>query len=457
MANRRYSKYFPELFLFFDLIFLNLGLAIANILRFGTIWFEGSMYPFLYGFLNVTWVLTFISVGLHKLERGRRIIDHITNVLLALTINLAILFAMWVATKSYFYSREHIFYTYVFFSLLAVTWRVVFIYSIRYYRSRGFNIRNVVMIGFDKVSNTLEDFFKERAGIGFNLLGYFDERKKGKNILGGVNDFYDYAKANQVDVIFCNLLALSEEQVQELLNFAQNNLIKVNLISKFSFLGDQKLRIQDYGGIPVVNVASIPLDSWYNKFAKRAFDIFFSLLVVVFLLSWLIPVLAIIIKLDSKGPIFFKQNRTGKDGNSFGCLKLRSMRVSNDAHVKQATKNDSRITKVGAILRKTSLDELPQFFNVLVGDMSVVGPRPHMVAHTEHYAENVDKFMARHFVKPGITGLAQAKGYRGETKELKYMEWRVKLDRFYVYNWSLILDIKILFLTIVSLIKYKAY
>lgn len=186
---------------------------------------------------------------------------------------------------------------------------------------------------------------------------------------------------------------------------------------------------------------------------KQVFDFVFAALVLVFLLSWLVPLIALLIKMESNGPVFFKQLRTGKHGKSFYCLKFRSMTVNNDADTKQACKDDCRVTKLGAFLRKNSLDELPQFINVLKGEMSVVGPRPHMVRHTEDYSKTIHNFMDRHLIMPGITGLAQVSGYRGETRELSAMANRVKADIHYLYNWSFGLDIKIVLLTVVQIIK----
>ncbi len=180
---------------------------------------------------------------------------------------------------------------------------------------------------------------------------------------------------------------------------------------------------------------------------KRLFDFCFALLVVVFVLGWLIPLIACLIKLESRGPIFFRQLRTGKNGKAFYCFKFRSMHLSDDAHTRQASLGDSRITKVGAFLRRTSLDELPQFLNVLRGEMSVVGPRPHMLKHTEDYSKTIHNFMDRHLVMPGITGLAQVSGYRGETKELGAMVNRFNADIHYLQNWSFRLDLKIVLRT----------
>lgn len=199
--------------------------------------------------------------------------------------------------------------------------------------------------------------------------------------------------------------------------------------------------------------SSFPATSKGNALAKRAFDLIFSGLVILLLLSWVMPLLALIIKLDSRGPVLFRQLRTGKDGKPFYCLKFRSMHINAESDHKQASRNDSRITRVGAVLRRTSLDELPQFLNVLVGEMSVVGPRPHMIRHTEVYAKVIDNFMIRHAVTPGITGWAQVEGHRGETKETAAMERRVNADLFYIHNWSLALDLKIVALTVRQALK----
>jgi exopolysaccharide biosynthesis polyprenyl glycosylphosphotransferase len=199
--------------------------------------------------------------------------------------------------------------------------------------------------------------------------------------------------------------------------------------------------------------SSFPATSRGNALAKRIFDLVFSGLVILLLLSWFMPLLALIIKLDSRGPVLFRQLRTGKDGKPFYCLKFRSMHINAESDHKQASRHDSRITRVGAILRKTSIDELPQFLNVLLGEMSVVGPRPHMIRHTEDYSKIIDNFMIRHAVTPGITGWAQVEGHRGETKERAAMERRVNADLFYIQNWSLALDLKIVALTVRQAIK----
>ena len=221
----------------------------------------------------------------------------------------------------------------------------------------------------------------------------------------------------------------------------------------------KKLKYEYYDYIPILILRDIPLSNTINKITKRIFDVIFSSAVIVLLLSWLTPLIALLIKLESKGPVFFKQSRNGFNYKEFDCYKFRSMTPNKDAHKYQVTRGDQRITKVGKFIRKTSIDELPQFYNVLFGDMSVVGPRPHMVSHTDMYAKRIDKFMVRHFVKPGITGLAQISGFRGEVESDADIINRVKYDIFYIENWSLLLDLKIIFQTFFNAIKGedKAY
>ena len=206
------------------------------------------------------------------------------------------------------------------------------------------------------------------------------------------------------------------------------------------------------GDVPVLTLRDEPLENPFSRFFKRSFDIIFSLIVLLFSPFWLLPA-AIAVKLSSPGPVFFVQRRTGYKGREFNCYKFRTMRVNNDADHKQATRNDPRKTKIGEFFRKTNIDELPQFINVLRGDMSVVGPRPHMLRHTADYSKVVDKYMVRHFVRPGLTGWAQVNGLRGETKALWQMERRVEFDVWYIENWNFWLDIKIIFKTIVNALR----
>lgn len=318
--------------------------------------------------------------------------------------------------------------------------------------NRQLNYRNVVIVGFGELAWEMRKFFRLHPEHGYRFLGYFDEKATNREVIS-LSALEEFCDDNNVHEIYCCLPYLEQTKVKHLVDYGLSNLIKVKLITDYRGFFSRGISLQRYDRIPVLNIAAIPLDEKVNLIFKRAFDIVFSLGVIIFFLSWALPLIAILIRLDSPGPIFFKQKRTGRDNQDFWCLKFRTMYVNSEADSKQATKNDSRITALGSFLRKTSLDEFPQFFNVLAGSMSVVGPRPHMLKHTEQYARLINKFMARHNVKPGITGLAQSMGYRGETRNLIDMRHRVTLDRFYIHNWSFLLDVKIIVTTLISVVR----
>jgi exopolysaccharide biosynthesis polyprenyl glycosylphosphotransferase len=208
-----------------------------------------------------------------------------------------------------------------------------------------------------------------------------------------------------------------------------------------------------FGKTQCVNLFLYPLDGLLSRFIKRTFDVFFSLFIIIFVFSWLFPIIAVLIFIDNPGSIFYTQKRHGANNEIFNCIKFRSMKIENNHDFVQASKNDSRITRVGKFIRKSSIDELPQFFNVLFGDMSVVGPRPHAIEHNKEFADKIDNYYSRHLFKPGITGLAQVKGYRGETDTLEKMQFRVKFDRYYIQNWTILFDFKIIFLTVYNIFK----
>lgn len=320
----------------------------------------------------------------------------------------------------------------------------------------GGNQRKVILLGNGKSVDELKDFFTTNPDYGYNLVRVFDLKSNKKQEL---IESMQYVVDNKIDEVYASMNVLSNNEINYLINFVDNNLKTIKFLPDSKNTLFRNLAVEYYEYVPIISLRTIPLDKEVNKRLKRFFDIVFSLFIIVFLLSWLTPVLALIIRLESKGPTFFKQKRNGLNYEEFYCYKFRSMHLNPIADLEQVQKNDPRITRIGKFIRKTSIDELPQFFNVLLGDMSVVGPRPHMVSHTEMYAKSVDKFMVRHFIKPGITGLAQTNGFRGEVETEKDIINRVKYDIFYLENWSLLLDIKIIFATVINAIKgeKKAY
>ncbi|WP_317206464.1 undecaprenyl-phosphate glucose phosphotransferase [Allomuricauda sp. M10] len=314
------------------------------------------------------------------------------------------------------------------------------------------NLRNVVVIGKNKKTDQLVRVFKERSEFGYNFLKQFSP----KSLDFEIQDCFDYILEKNIDEIYCSVSELKNDELAKFISFADNNLKTLKFIPDNKNIFSKKLKFEYYDYIPVLSLRDIPLDSPINSFLKRTFDIVFSLVIILGLLSWLTPLLAILITLESKGPVFFRQTRNGIDNREFYCYKFRSMAPNKNADNIQATKNDMRITKIGRFIRRTSIDELPQFYNVLFGTMSVVGPRPHMVKHTNEYAASVDKYMVRHFVKPGITGLAQVRGYRGEIETENDIQNRIKFDIFYIENWSIFLDFKIMLQTVLNAIRGEA-
>ena len=317
------------------------------------------------------------------------------------------------------------------------------------------NIRNVVVIGDNKMTNQLINVFNDRAEYGYQFKRLFCPKSDEYDI----KDCFIYIANNNIDEIYCSVSALNNQELLMFIDFADNNLKTLKFIPDNKNIFSKKLKFEYYDYVPILSLRDIPLHNPINALLKRTFDIIFSLVVIFGLLIWIAPLLAILIRLESKGPVFFIQKRTGVDNHEFQCYKFRSMAVNSFADHRQAGKNDMRITKIGKFIRSTSIDELPQFYNVLFGHMSVVGPRPHMLKHTDEYANKVDKYMLRHFVKPGITGLAQIRGYRGEIEKDSDILNRIKFDIFYIENWSFFLDLKIIVQTMLNAIsgEEKAY
>ncbi|MFT6324973.1 MAG: putative colanic acid biosynthesis UDP-glucose lipid carrier transferase [Halieaceae bacterium] len=392
----------------------------------------------------VAWFFSIYLLGTYRVRRFSRIpkvildLSRLTFIFLATNTLLQQAFFGSKFDIKFFLSVHFVFF------LGGGVLRILAIKVMRQYRSLGKNYRNVVVLGVTPDTKNLSKTFKEGNDLGYRLKSVMSHSDY------SLEDFKKISIAEEVNEVFISAGTFDNKEFNQIVDFADNNLIKIRIVPNFSGFFASNLKLDYVGFQPVLVHREIALDDIINSSIKRVFDIVFSSLVILGLLSWLMPLLAIIIKRESKGPVLFKQKRSGINNENFDCFKFRSMSVNAVSNSKQATKGDARITKVGAFLRKTSMDELPQFFNVFLGDMSVVGPRPHMVKHTREFSSVVDRYMLRHFVKPGITGLAQTMGFRGETKSTHEIKGRVTLDRFYIENWNFFLDIKIIYLTIVN-------
>lgn len=384
--------------------------------------------------------------------------NHTAKVAVRSTVVHAILFLalLYLFTDISDSKASHILYFYGMMVVVLPVWWISARKVLKIYRRRGYNFKRVIIIGSGRSGKMLESELLSDAGYGYRLIGIFDDnealRESHPLYRGTSADVENFVLLNDVDEIYCALPPSAEKKVLSLMHFAESHAIHFYIIPGITPYLHRKLHYDHLGGVPILSIRQEPLENPFNEALKRAFDIFFSSIALIFSPIIVIPV-AIAVKSSSPGPVFFKQKRTGLRGREFNCYKFRTMKVNSKSDEMQATKNDPRKTRIGEILRKTSIDELPQFWNVFKGDMSVVGPRPHMIKHTEDYSKLIDIYMVRHLVKPGITGWAQVNGYRGETRELWQMEKRVQYDVWYIENWDFFLDLKIIYLTIANAVR----
>lgn len=406
-------------------------------------------------FLFTCWIIISLQLGFYQINR----LSTLRDVLVKIFKQTFLLLVVVVCFFGYYYERSESYMDilkFVFWTMLAVgSVKLIIFFSFKHYRQvLGGNFRKVLVLGSSRRADDIVNFLQVGKSHGFNFAGH-QRNSNAENI----EHLFQSISDQYIDEIFCCADTVTDDALQAITDFADNNLRTVKIILSPEDYTDLEGRYDLYGHIPVYSLRQIPLHDPANRWIKRGFDLAFSTLVILGLLSWLTPLLAILIKLESKGPVFFKQKRNGLDYEEFNCYKFRSMHLNPMADLHQVTRGDARITKMGKFLRKTSLDELPQFINVFLGHMSVVGPRPHMVSHTEMYASSVDKFMVRHFVKPGITGLAQTSGFRGEVESEHDINGRVHNDLVYIEHWSLSLDVRIIIQTILNMFKGedKAY
>jgi putative colanic acid biosynthesis UDP-glucose lipid carrier transferase len=430
-----------------DLLVLNLCFLLGNWLSYGVA-FPANQLLFL-GLINALWLSLLVIMRPYQISRLTQIIT-----VLRIQFNLLVLHLLMTVAVCFFVPviavDEKVFIGafYLFLFVLSLPSKVGLVFIIRRYRSLGYNYRKIAIVGYGKLSKELGSFLQQHPEYGYQLEGYFDNDQENDQVLGKFDQIEAYSLANEIDELYCCMPIVESKLAYRLVDFGEENLITIKLITDFHEFSFKRMELEKYGGFPVINITSSPLDDFWNKLSKRIFDMLFSLFVLVFILTWLAPIIAILIKLDSRGRVFFIQKRTGIINKTFNCYKFRTMRKVGES----ATEGEiMETTKIGAVLRKYGIDELPQFLNVLIGDMSVIGPRPHRLRHTEEYKKLTDKFMFRHSIKPGITGLAQVKGYKGEIDSVQVIRNRVILDRFYIENWSLPFDIKIALLTVSDL------
>ena len=448
MRLTRFNTFFPILFVVVEFIIVYLVTKLMHYLTFA----EWTIYNTL---IITFWIILSIYTKSFNIGRGVSYLVTIKSALKSVFVLFSTISIVSLFLNLYEFSMTSIGIALLVFTISITLGRLLIHFILDKYRAYGGNIKNVAIIGSDKKGVEFYKTIAQNLHLGIRSKGVYSNSFK-SNIsipyLGTIHDFYNNSK--NIDEVYISD-DLSKKLKKELIQFSDLNLIKVRILPELINYEFKNFFISKLINIPVIEINQLPLDLWYNRIIKRFFDVLISLIVILFILSWMIPLVGIIIKLQSRGPILFTQSRHGIGSSTFKCFKFRSMILNKNSDNIFADNNDARLTKFGKILRVSALDEMPQFINVFLGDMSIIGPRPHPVLLNNEYSEKIQKFEKRHEFKPGITGLAQISGFRGKIKNYHDMSSRVKLDRYYFKNWSLYLDFKIFFQTIIKLIRFN--
>jgi len=448
MRITKFNVLFPLLFLICDVIVLYFVTLLMHYLTFSEWTFHNNL-------IMIAWVMIVIYNKSYNIGRGVSYLVTLENALKSIFVLLALISFANLFFNVYEFSIINLLTGILIFTFSVIIYRLMVHGLLDIYRTYGGNIKNIAIIGYDKKGINLYNTILNNPHLGYRSKGVFYKKSKSKYdipYMGKISDFINgienYSEAYISDEI-------PNKVKKEIIQECDLNLVKVRILPELVNYQFKNFFISKLIDIPVIEINDLPLDKWYNKFFKRIFDIAISSFVIVFILSWLIPLFGIIIKIQSRGPILFTQSRNGQNGLPFKCYKFRSMIVNKNSDKVFADHNDIRLTKFGRFIRVSALDELPQFINVFTGEMSIIGPRPHPILLNKEYEEKIQKFNKRHQFKPGITGLAQISGYRGKIKNYNDMNSRVKLDRYYFKNWSLWFDFKIFAKTILKMIRFN--
>jgi len=448
MRITKFNVLFPLLFLICDVIVLYFVTLLMHYLTFSEWTFHNNL-------IMIAWVMIVIYNKSYNIGRGVSYLVTLENALKSIFVLLALISFANLFFNVYEFSIINLLTGILIFTFSVIIYRLMVHGLLDIYRTYGGNIKNIAIIGYDKKGINLYNTILNNPHLGYRSKGVFYKKSKSKYdipYMGKISDFINgienYSEAYISDEI-------PNKVKKEIIQECDLNLVKVRILPELVNYQFKNFFISKLIDIPVIEINELPLDKWYNRVLKRIFDIVISSFVIVFILSWLIPLFGLIIKLQSKGPILFTQSRNGENGIPFKCFKFRSMIINKQSDKVFADHNDKRLTKFGRFIRITALDELPQFINVFTGDMSIIGPRPHPILLNKEYERKIEKFNKRHQFKPGITGLAQINGFRGKIKTHSDMNSRVKLDRYYFKNWSFYFDIKIFFSTMFKMIRFN--
>ena len=448
MIQSRFNTFFPLLFIVCEFIIIYVVTKWMHFITFA----DWTIYN---SIIITYWILIIIYSKAYRIGRGVSYLITLKSALKSVFVLFSSISIVSLFLSLYLLTITSISLALLIFTISIVSFRLLIHFILDRYRAYGGNTKNVAIIGFDKKGVEFYNTINNNLHLGFRSSGIYNNnfiKKKSIPYLGKINEFYKNSSGISEVYISDDI---NKKAKKELIEFADLNLIKVRILPELINYQFKNFFISKLINIPVIEVNQLPLDFWYYSLFKRFFDIVISSFVILFILSWMIPLFGIIIKFQSKGPILFTQSRHGIGGTTFRCYKFRSMVINDDYDKVFADNNDKRLTSFGKILRVSALDEMPQFINVLIGDMSIIGPRPHPILLNNKFSNKIQKFDKRHQFKPGITGLSQIYGFRGKIKNYHDMASRVKLDRYYFKNWSIFFDLKIFFLTIFKLVRFN--
>ena len=446
MQRIRYSRYFKTIFILTDVIVIA-AVFVYFFLRNNDRLFGGETSE--QNFLSIVllifyWVLLSSRTKLYSIARNITYTIYLERLVTHIFIFIFGVILLAKVSNNDFLKQDRFLIAIFLFFLLFIIKSILF-FALKYIRTLGLNVRNVMFLSDDSSSEILKNIITERKDYGFKIYDYATQdrfnfpklvafwKDNGIHTLYISTEFGNYEKTEEAEIY--KLAEMHKVRISLIPSISRNNFFQFDL----GYIETQ----------PILLRSKFPLDYLTNVVLKRAFDVLFSVLILVFVCIWLFPIIALLIKLDGKGPVFFLQKRYGYHDGVFNCLKFRTMCLNGDSASKTTQENDQRITKIGRFLRKTSLDEMPQFLNVLKGEMSVVGPRPHMLLVDDFYKLKIGRYAIRSLVKPGVTGLAQVNGLRGDAGDMNIeMQKRILADAFYVKNWTVSLDLVIILKTV---------
>lgn len=441
-----------------DLLILNLLLYLSSTFNSDIINF-GISQKELCAVSSICYLFSGTNTRVILFRRKVKAFQIVSNVMKNLIIFTILLLIIYNTSQKINFASKDFIFLIISLYINIIVYRLILRTIVKKWRTSGKNIHHTVIVGDSYNSVELYHEIADEPAAGFKVHGYFAHKESDTfphecKYLGKPETAIEWLKCHSyVSHLFCSLPSAEKDTILPIIHYCENNLVNFYSLPNLHNYLHNRVYFNMMGNVPYLSLRQNPLNMLHNRIIKRLFDLCFSILFLCTFFPIIFIIVAIITKITMPGPIFFKQKRNGLNDKEFYCYKFRSMKVNADADKVQATKDDPRKTKWGNIMRKTSIDELPQFINVLKGEMSVVGPRPHMVKHTEEYSKLIDKYMVRHFVKPGITGWSQVTGFRGETKELKDMEGRIRGDIWYIEHWNFWLDIYIIYRTVANAIR----